>query len=311
MRIAFMGTPDFAAEHLKKLVEENYNVVGVFSQPDKPKGRGKKLVPTPVKQVAREYGIPVFQPKSVNKGEGFEALKELNPDIIITVAYGKLIKKQVFELPPLGCYNVHASLLPKYRGAAPIQRALENGEKETGITIFKIDEGMDSGPIALKERIEISLDDNFGTLKEKLCKLGQKLLIVFLEKISAGETKLTPQDHSKATYAPKITKEDTILIEFDDGERVFNKIRAYDPEPGVTTRLGELRVKLFGAGICDNCQADAEPGQIISIGKDSMVVACKKGAVKISRIQFPGKKAITVWQAKSGRLIEEGMKLGG
>jgi len=135
MKIVFMGTPDFAAEHLRKLVEKKYNVVGVFSQPDKPKGRGKKLIPTPVKQVAREYGIPVFQPKSVNKGEGFEALKELKPDIIITVAYGKLLKQQVFELPPLGCYNVHASLLPKYRGAAPIQRALENGEKETGITV--------------------------------------------------------------------------------------------------------------------------------------------------------------------------------
>lgn len=292
-------------------MKKKYNVVGVFSQPDKPKGRGKKLIPTPVKQVAREYGIPVFQPKSVNKGEGFEALKELKPDIIITVAYGKLLKQQVFELPPLGCYNVHASLLPKYRGAAPIQRALENGEKETGITIFKIDEGMDSGPIALQERIEISSDDNFGTLKKKLCNLGKKLLIEFLKKISAGEIKLTPQDHSQATYAPKITKEDTILIEFDNGERVFNKIRAYDPEPGVTTRLGELRVKLFGAGICDNCCVDAEPGQIISISKDSMVVACKKGAVKISKIQFPGKKVITVWQAKSGRLIEEGIKLGG
>ncbi|OAA30992.1 methionyl-tRNA formyltransferase [Kosmotoga arenicorallina S304] len=310
MRIVFMGTPEFAAMHLKTLLEDSWNIVGVFSQPDKEKGRGRKLEPTPVKLVAREFGIPVFQPKSVNKGEGFEALSSLSPDVIITVAYGKLLKKNVITLPPLGCYNVHASLLPKYRGAAPIQRALEAGESKTGITIFQIDEGMDSGPIAMVREVEIFPEDNLGTLSEKLCQLGCHMLTEFMVNLYRGKIALVPQNHELATYAPKITKEDTIITDFDDACRIYNKIRAYDPEPGVRVKLGEKMIKLYDA-LFQNETPDGIPGEIISIGKKYMIVKCQKGVLKISGIQFPGKKKISPWQAKAGRLITEGQVLGG
>lgn len=308
MRIVFMGTPDFAADHLEAIIKNGYEVVGVFSQEDKPKGRGRVLAPTPVKEVALRAGIPVFQPKSVNKGDGFAALEALRPDIIITVAYGKLLKKKVIDLPLEGCYNVHASLLPLYRGAAPIQRTLEMGEKETGITIFKIDEGMDTGPMVMLENFPIETEDNFGTIFEKLLELGKKMLLKFLDLAEKNEIKLTPQP-SDGSYAPKISKEDLLLGEFDDYIRVANKIRAYDPVPGVVTTHEGKRIKLFGAIPVELNHNDI-PGQIISIGKTSMIVACEKGAVKISRVQFPGKKVNTVWEARSGRLIEVGMILG-
>ncbi|AKI97280.1 methionyl-tRNA formyltransferase [Kosmotoga pacifica] len=310
MKIVFMGTPEFAAEHLKALIKNGWNIVAAFSQPDRAKGRGKKVLPTPVKLVAQEYGIPVFQPASVNKGRGFETLSSLSPDVIITVAYGKLLKKNVIELPPLGCYNVHASILPKYRGAAPIQRALEAGEKKTGISIFKIDEGMDSGPVAMIKEIDILPEDNFGTLSEKLCRLGCETLKEFMTNLSEGRVKLIPQNHENATYAPKISKEDTIISDFDDAKRIYNKIRAFDPVPGVSVKLGTKMIKLYGA-LFDDVTPEGKPGEIVSIGRKYMVVKCKEGVVMISGIQFPGKKLISPWQAKAGRLIKEGMILGG
>jgi len=310
MKVVFMGTPEFAAKHLKVLLKGPWDVVGVFSQPDKAKGRGRKLSPTPVKLVAYDNKIPVFQPKSVNKGEGFEILNSLSPDVIITVAYGKLLKKSVIELPPLGCYNVHASLLPKYRGAAPIQRALEAGELKTGITIFKIDEGMDSGPIAMAKEIEILPEDNFGTLSDKLCQLGCEMLKEFMFDLSNKKVVLIPQNHELATYAPKISKEDTIITDFDDAQRVYNKIRAYDPVPGISVRLGAKMIKLYGA-LPESREPEGKPGEIVSIGKKHMIVRCRKGAVRISGVQFPGKKRISPWQARAGRLIEEGLILGG
>lgn len=308
MRIVFMGTPDFAAEHLETIIDKGYQVVGVFSQEDKPRGRGRVLAPTPVKEVALKAGIPVFQPKSVNKGEGFASLEALKPDIIITVAYGKLLKRKVIDLPVNGCYNVHASLLPMYRGAAPIQRTLENGETKTGITIFKIDEGMDTGPIVMMKSFPIEKEDTFGTVFQKLSELGQKVLLEFLELAKNKEITLSPQP-TDGSYAPKVSKEDLLLGEFDDCIRVYNKIRAYDPLPGVFTTYEGKRIKLFGAIPVELDHNDI-PGQIISIGKISMIVACEKGAVKILRVQFPGKKVNTVWEARSGRLLEKGMILG-
>jgi methionyl-tRNA formyltransferase len=299
-----MGTPDFAAIHLKKLIEEKFNIVGVFSQPDKPKGRGKKIIPTPVKIVAEENNIPVFQPKSVNLKSGYESLKALNPDIIITVAYGKILKEKVIELPKYGCWNVHASLLPKYRGAAPIQRALENGEKETGISIFKIVEKLDAGPIAYIKKTPIYLEDNFESLYNRLAEIGSKSLVEFLSKFDKYAEKLIYQDDSIATYADKITNEDTYINWFETNERVFNKIRAYDPIPGAKCELNDQIIKLYGASI-SNMKNDI-PGKILSVDKDGMDISTGQGCVKIKRVQFPGKKIINVIDAYNGRKIKVG-----
>jgi methionyl-tRNA formyltransferase len=313
MRVVFMGTPDFAASHLKTLAESNYNVIGVFSQPDRPSGRGRRLSPTPVKQVAIEYGIPVFQPDTVNKGVGVAYLERLRPDLVITVAYGKLLRKRVIDLPVKGCYNVHASLLPKYRGAAPIQRALENGERETGISIFRIDEGMDSGPIALKHAIAITPEDNFGTLIEKLEVLGCTMLKRFMELAERDQVELEPQNGELATLAPKISPEDLELKDFSSPSSVLNKIRAYDPLPGVRTSINGEPVKLFEAkrGNIEYQTSKKKEGEIIKIDASGMIVSCGSGSVIISLVQFSGKKKIRPKDALSGRLLREGLVLGG
>ncbi|SHE93559.1 methionyl-tRNA formyltransferase [Marinitoga hydrogenitolerans DSM 16785] len=304
MRIVFMGTPDFAAIHLKKLIDNNFNIVGVFSQPDKPKGRGKKLLPTPVKIIAQENNIPVFQPKSVNVKSGFEALKKLNPDIIITVAYGKILKKNVINLPKLGCWNVHASLLPRYRGAAPIQRALENGETKTGISIFKIVEALDAGPIAYIKETPIYLEDNFESLYNRLAKIGSESLLEFLINFEKYTKKLIFQDDLKATYANKISVEDTYINWFESNEKVFNKIRAYDPIPGAKCLLNEQIIKLFDVSL-GSIETDI-PGKILNINKTGAEVSTGKGSIKIRKIQFPGKKAVNIIDAFNGRKIKIG-----
>ncbi len=305
-----MGTPDFAANHLEEIIKRGYDVVGAFSQPDKPKGRGKKIIPTPVKLVAEKYSIPVFQPKSVNKRVGFEMLQSLKSDIIITVAYGKILKKKVIDLPSLGCYNVHASILPYYRGAAPIQRVLLNGEKETGITIFKIDEGMDTGQTVLEKRVLINPEDNYGSLSNKLMETGKELIIEFLQRMEENDLTFKEQEHSKATYAEKIGEEDLLIHNYFSWFEVYNRIRAFDPEPGAKTIFNDNKVKLYGARPGADHEI-GEEGEIINITKKFMEVQCGDGTVKIQSIQFPGKKIITPWQAKSGRLLKVGDIFGG
>lgn len=299
-----MGTPDFAAIHLKKLIDNNFNIVGVFSQPDKPRGRGKKILPTPVKMVALEHNIPVFQPKSVNLKSGFDPLKELKPDIIITVAYGKILKEKVINLPIYGCWNVHASLLPKYRGAAPIQRAIENGEPKTGISIFKIVEKLDAGPIAYIKETPIYLEDNFETLYNRLAEIGSESLIDFLNNFDKYTERFIYQNDSEATYANKITVEDTYINWYETNEKVFNKIRAYDPIPGAKSRFNEQIIKLFGVSL-GNTQNDI-PGKILKIDKDGAIISTGSGTIKVKKIQFPGKKTINFLDAFNGRKINTG-----
>ncbi|QTA37110.1 methionyl-tRNA formyltransferase [Thermosipho ferrireducens] len=300
MKILFLGTPEFAAEHLKYLLEKKYNVVGVISQPDKPRGRGKKLEPTPVKTIAQRFKIPVFQPKSLSK-EGIKIIDETKPDIGIVVAYGKLLKQPFLDQIPF--YNIHASLLPKYRGAAPIQRALENGENKTGITIFKIGEGMDNGPIALKKETKIGMYETYGELYEKLIIIGKELLIEFLEKYPL---KLTPQDEHLATYAPKISKSDLKIDFHNSFEKVKNKIRAYDPFPGAQTFIHGKNVKVFHVFYHAPEKLQFAPGKIINISKEGATICCNDGIIKVKYIQFPGKKKITFFEAKNGKLIKEG-----
>ncbi|GAB6190066.1 methionyl-tRNA formyltransferase [Marinitoga arctica] len=304
MKIVFMGTPDFAAIHLKKLIKNNFNVIGVFSQPDKPKGRGKKVIPTPVKIIAQEYNLPVFQPKSINLKSGFESLKNLNPDIIITVAYGKILKEKVINLPKYGCWNVHASLLPKYRGAAPIQRAIENGETKTGISIFKIVEELDAGPIAYIKETPIYLEDNFETLYNRLASLGSDVLIEFLRNFNTFTKNLIYQNDKEATYANKITIEDTYINWHETNEKVFNKIRAYDPIPGAKSEFNGQIIKLFDVSL-NNLQNDI-PGKILKIDKNGAIISTGHGTIRVKKIQFPGKKVMNFFDAFNGRKINIG-----
>ncbi len=310
MRVVFMGTPDFAASHLHVLVENDHNVVAVFSQKDRPRGRGMVVEETPAKKAARSIGLKVFQPQNVNDDAVIELLRSLNPDVIITVAFGKLLKKRVLELPRFGCFNVHASLLPKYRGAAPIQRALMNGEKVTGVTIFKMDEGMDSGPIALSRRLPVQEFETFGSLSSRLCTLGCQALMEFMDMLRSEEFSLFPQDHSKATTAPKISKKDRHISRFDDAHLVCNRIRAFDPAPGAFALLDGTELKLFNSGVISD-SVEGVPGEIVSITKQGMLIACERGALLTKEVQLPGKKKIGPWEAKSGRLIQEHRVLGG
>ncbi len=304
MRILFMGTPEFAASYLDFLIQKKFNVVAVISQKDKPRGRGQKLLPTPVKEVAQKYGIPVFQPSKLNE-EGLEIIENYRPDIGIVVAYGRLLRKPFLDAIPL--YNVHTSLLPKYRGPAPMQRAIENGERVTGVTIFKISEGMDEGDIALQRAFELEECEPFGSVYEKFIKYGTELLQEFLRNYPVT---LTPQDHSKATYAPKIEKKDLYVDFSKPAVEVRNKIRAYDPTPGVRTFLNDIEVKLYGAcEIENNSQENIEPGTVLRIEKQSGdgVIKTIDGLLHIKYIQFPGKNKITFLSAKNGGLIKEGM----
>ncbi|KLO24199.1 methionyl-tRNA formyltransferase [Marinitoga sp. 1197] len=304
MRIVFMGTPDFAAIHLKKLIDYKFNVVGVFSQPDKPKGRGQKLIPTPVKIIALENNIPIFQPKSVNLKLGYESLEKLNPDIIITVAYGKILKDKVINLPKFGCWNIHASLLPKYRGAAPIQRAIENGETKTGISIFKIVKELDAGPIAYMKELPIYMEDNFESVYNRLAKLGSESLIEFLNNFEIYSKKLIYQNDNEATYASKITIEDTYINWYNENIKVFNKIRAYDPIPGAKCELNGQIVKVFNASL--GTSKNDIPGKVLSIDKYGAEISVGSGSIKIGKIQFPGKKAVKIIDAYNGRKIKIG-----
>jgi len=306
MRIVFMGTPDFSASHLQALLEEGFNVVGVFSQPDKVSGRGSAVRPTPVKKMAMKYDIPIFQPKSVNLKKGFEQLAELKPHVIIVVAFGKILKKKVIDLPTIGIYNVHASLLPKYRGAAPIQRAIENGESETGITIMKIAERLDAGDMALQKRVTVEKSDNLEQVYDKLEKAGQRLLIKFLEKLVASDVQFKEQDHEQATYASKIEKEDLIIDWSLDAETVHNKIRAFDPIPCARTFLNKKTVKIKSSvGFFDE-ESQVAPGTILSIDKTGAQIQCGKGRVLVKDIQLPSKKFTGFFEAKNGRKINEG-----
>ncbi|RAO98948.1 methionyl-tRNA formyltransferase [Petrotoga sp. 9PW.55.5.1] len=304
-RIVFMGTPEFGAEILEELLKNKYNVVGVFSQPDKPRGRGKKLQPTPVKHIAEKYDIPVYQPKSVSKGEGFQILSELNPNLIITAAFGKILRKNVLELPEKGCWNVHASLLPKYRGAAPIQRAIENGERESGITVFKMVEALDAGDMAIQRKVAIDINDNFETVYNKLLSVAKITVIEFLERFD--ELKLTPQNDQEACYAEKLTKGDLIIDFNKSAFEVHNKIRAYDPYPGAKARYEGEEVKLFSSVWFDELSfenGNEAPGSIIKKKETGILIKCKQGAIKIKEIQFPGRKRICVIDAINGNKLK-------
>jgi len=299
-----MGTDEYAAKHLRFLLESGVDISLVISQPDRPKGRGKKLLPTAVKLVAQELGVEIVQPQKLTT-EVSERLKEY--DLGIVVSYGKIIPQHVLDAPRLGLYNVHPSLLPRWRGAAPIQRALEAGDQKTGVTIFKLIKELDAGPIALQRQINIGYFETYGELSKRLIELGNEMLLELLKLAESGDIKLKPQPSEGVTYAKKIEKDELKIDFFEPAEKVKNKIRAFDPKPGVYAFLEDKRVKLFG--VIEVFKDSLIPGNIFKIGRNGAIIGCGEGAVKVAFVQFPGKKPIRFIEAANGRLVKEGDRL--
>lgn len=307
MKILFMGTPDFALFSLKGLCENGYNVVGVVTQPDKPKGRGYALTPPPVKVYAMEQNIPVYQPNSLRTDEFASLLAEINPDLIAVVAYGKILPKNVLDYPKYGCVNVHGSLLPEYRGAAPMQMAIIDGKKVTGITTMFMAEGLDTGDMLLKAECEIAENDNFKIIHDRLGLLGAELLRKTIDGLEKGEITPIPQDHSKATHTSKILKEDCELDFSKNCDTVHNLIRGLSPIPLSFTHTPDGKLlKIVESEICERESVNAEVGNVVSLENGKIRVLCANGSINILKVLPEGKGRMTAADFIRGRKINEG-----
>ena len=293
LNIVFAGTPDFAAGHLQALIDSRHNVVGVYSQPDRPAGRGKKLQPSPVKQLALEHNIPVFQPLNFKQEGAIAELESLNADIMIVVAYGLLLPLAVLEAPKMGCLNVHASILPRWRGAAPIQRAIQAGDTETGVTIMQMDVALDTGDMLSKTLLDIHNDETGGSLHDRLLDIGPTALLQTLTLLQAGETIAEQQDDTHANYAHKLTKEEALIDWCLPAKDIELSIRAFNPFPCAFTLLGDQRIKVWQAITLDET-TNLLPGTIARVSSDGIDVATGAGMVRLLNIQLIGKKAMTV-----------------
>lgn len=308
MRVIFMGTPDFAVPSLEALLTK-HEVVLVVTQPDKPKGRGKKMVPTPVKACALEHGIPVLQPEKVKEPEFVEQLRSYEPDLIAVTAFGQILSEPILEMPKYGCINVHGSLLPKYRGAAPMQWSIIDGEKVTGITTMYMVKGLDSGDMLLKAEVEITDEDTFATIHDKMAVTGANLLLDTLDQLEAGTLERIPQDHDAATYAPMITKETGHIDWSKNRQDIINLIRGLNPVPAAYTIYEEEVLKIFGAVISD-VQADgAANGEIVAVVKKGFVVKCGDGCLLITEVQARGGKRMMTDAYLRGHAMKEGILL--
>ncbi|MBI3353322.1 MAG: methionyl-tRNA formyltransferase [Nitrospirae bacterium] len=308
MKIIFMGTPEFAVPSLDALLNSKHNVAAIVTQPDKPAGREKRLTPPPVKVRALKAGLTVLQPERM-KDEGFiKTLSELIPDIIVVAAFGKILPSKILHLPKHGCINVHASLLPKYRGAAPINWAIINGEKETGITIMQMDEGLDTGDILLQEGIPIAKDDTTGTLSVRLSQLSVKLLIKALEAIDVDRIKAIPQDNSKASFAPILKKGNGRIDWTREAENIYNMVRGMDPWPGAFTYYKGEVWRVWKTAVGNN--RIVTPGTVINVDGGKIDIACGKGAISITEMQPANKKRMAVSDFLRGNKIETGIILG-
>jgi methionyl-tRNA formyltransferase len=307
MRIIFMGTPEFAVPSLKALIESEDEVIAVVTQPDKPKGRGLEVVSPPTKVLAERHGISVLQPQKIRTEEFFNELKRLNPDLICVAAYGKILPKNILDLPPYGCINVHASLLPKYRGAAPINWAIIRGEKVTGITTMKMDEGMDTGDMLLKREIPINDEDTGETLSEKLSSVGAEVLIETIRLLKEGKLNPVPQDHSQATYAPMLKKENGKINWKKSAEEIRNLIRGTLPWPGAYTNLEGKLLKIYKARLAEG---RGKAREVIKSESGILRVATGSGALDLLEIQIEGGKRLEAQAFLRGRKIQEGTILG-
>ena len=290
-RILFAGTPDFALESLRALFEAGLVPAAVLTQPDRPAGRGKKMTESPVKQFAAEHDIPVWQPETLKDADMVTQISEAKPDLIIVAAYGLLLPQAVLDIPQHGCVNVHASLLPRWRGAAPVQAAILAGDTETGITLMQMEAGLDSGPVLATAAMVIGGEETAGSLHDRLACLGGELLVQKTGEILGGTAMAIPQDNALATYAGKIRKQDAVLDWRETAEQISRKIRAYNPVPGACFDLDGELVKCWKAEPVDGY--DGPAGTILSADKDGIVVACAGGALRLAEVQRPGRRRIT------------------
>lgn len=310
MRILFMGTPDFSVPVLQQLIDDHYTIVAVVTQPDRPKGRKKVLTPPPVKQCAMEHDIPVLQPKRVRNPEAIQQILDCQPDLVVTAAYGQILPQEILDIPPLGCINVHASLLPEYRGGAPIHQAIIDGKKETGVTIMYMVKQLDAGDILTQVKIPIGESDNVGTLHNKLSYAGAKLLSETIPKLEKGEITPTPQDEGRVTFAPTISREDEKIDWHSDGEAIYNKVRGLNPFPGAYTMLQGNVLKLWQTEKVHETSND-QPGTITAVLEDGFIVKTGDShAIKIKECQPSGKRKMAAEQFLRGTTLEPGMILG-
>lgn len=309
MKTVFMGTPEFAVPCLKALIDNGYEVTAVVTQPDRAKGRGNNLTPPPVKVLAEQSGIPVYQPEKVKTPEFVGVLKALQPDIIVVVAFGQILSAEILEIPPFGCVNVHASLLPKYRGAAPINWCIINGDEKTGITTMYMDKGLDTGDMILKKEIEIEDEDTAETLHDKLSDIGADVLLETMSLIGAGKALREPQNHEAHTYAPIMSKNLGKIGWCNDASAVKNLIRGTTPWPGAYSSYKGKTFKVLKAEVIDRYSEHEACGRIMAVEKDGFIVACGKDSLKILEVQFENEKRMGVDAYLRGHTIEEGIVL--
>lgn len=306
-----MGTPDFAVPPLQALAENGYEIAAVITQPDKPKGRGKTFMPTPVKEEAMKHGIPVYQPVKVRDPEFVQILEEMQPDIIIVAAFGQIIPKKVLDLPKFGCINIHASLLPKYRGAAPIQQAVIDGEKESGVTIMRMGTGIDTGDMISKIVVPLEAEETGGSLFDKLALAGAELLIETLPAIADGTAVYEKQpEESPTPYAAMITKQMGCMDFTKSAAELERLVRGMNPWPSAYTRLNGKTLKVWKSGAAASCGKTAEPGTVLRTDKEGIHVACADGVLILKEVQLEGKKRMDTDAFLRGYRLEEGTVLG-
>lgn len=309
MRIIFAGTPAFAAESLQALIDAKHEVVAVYTQPDRPAGRGRKLTPSPVKSIALAHNIDVEQPLNFKAEENREKLASYHADLMIVVAYGLLLPQSVLDIPKLGCINVHASLLPRWRGAAPIQRAILAGDEETGIGIMQMEAGLDTGPVLLEARCPILQDDTTASLHDRLADLGAKTLIESLKDIASLIANAQPQDDAAMSYAKKITKSEALIEWTSLAEEIDRQIRAFNPWPIAQTQWQNQIMRIWSARQIEN-NTSANPGTVIAVSPEGIDVATGKNALRITELQLPGKRAMSTQDFLNANTLEVGTQLG-
>jgi methionyl-tRNA formyltransferase len=307
MRIIFMGTPEFACPTLKTLIDRGENVIAVVTQPDRPKGRGQQTLPPPVKVLAEQHGIPVMQPVKVRHPDAIEEIRALNPDLIVVIAFGQILPKALLEIPKHGCINVHASLLPYYRGAAPLNWCIINGETETGVTTMMMDVGLDTGDMLLKKSTPIDADEDTRSLHDRLSVIGAELLAETIDELAAGKLVPEKQDDSLTCYAPMLKKEDGQIDWSKDAASIKNLVRGMTPWPGAYSYLDDKILKVYRV---QTGTSEGAPGSVISAGRNGIEVACGKGSIVIEELQLEGKKRLAAADFVAGCKLEPGAELG-
>ena len=297
LKIVFAGTPEFASAHLQAVLDTHHEVIAVYTQPDRPAGRGRKLKPSPVKALAQQHNIPVYQPKTLRDEAAQQELADLNADLMIVVAYGLILPRAVLDTPKHGCINVHGSILPRWRGAAPIQRAIAAGDKESGVTIMQMDAGLDTGDMLIKAHCPINKSDNASDLHDRLIEVGQPALVAALDGIAEDALIAEKQDDAEACYAHKMSKEEARIDWSRAASELHNLVRAFNPWPVATAEFEGLAIRIWEASLVDDAvtnESDKEPGTLLRAHKKGLDIVCQSGILRVTKVQLPGSKAMSV-----------------